>query len=79
MIKFHQNYFGESIRYENVNPDQIRQISYKFRNIHTIENKLTRFEIYPNTELACKCTKPFYKTQYSEILVEQGLDMKKEN
>ena len=45
--------------------------------IHNIENKLTRFQIYPETELACKYNKPLYKTQYSEILVEydNGFDM----
>ena len=31
---------------------------------------MTRFQIYPETELTCKYTKPLYKTQYSEILVE---------
>ena len=77
MIKFHQKYFIESIPYEEVNPDQIRSMKYKFRNIHKIENKLTRFQIYPETELACKYNKPIYKTQYSEILVkyENGFDM----
>ena len=32
----------------------------------------------PERELACKYTKPLYKTQYSEILIEyeQGFDMK---
>ena len=46
-------------------------------NIHNIENKLTRFRIYPETELACKYNKPLYKTQYSEILVKykNGFDM----
>ena len=41
------------------------------------ENKLTRFQLYPETELACKYKKPIYKTQYSEILVEyeHGFDM----
>ena len=77
MIKIHQNYFIESIPSENVKPDQIRQSNYKFRNNHNIENKLTLFQIYPETKLACKYTKQFYKTQYSEILVEyeQGFDM----
>ena len=56
-----------------MNRDQIRQSNYKFRNIHNIENKLTRFQIYPETELACKYKKPLYKTQYSEY--EQGFDM----
>ena len=68
MIKFHQKCFIESIPYENVNTDQVRSTNHKFRNIHNIENKLTRFQIYPETELACKYNKPLYKTQYSEIL-----------
>ena len=77
MIKFHQKYLIESILYEDVNPDQIRTTNRKFRNIHKIENKLTRFQVYPETELACKYNKPIYKTQYSEILVEyeNGFDM----
>ena len=38
---------------------------------------MTRFQIYPETELASKYNKPLYKTQYSEILVEfeDGFDM----
>ena len=57
--------------------DRIRQCYMKFRNIHNIQNKLTRFQNYPETKLACKYNKPLYKTQYSEILVEyeQGFDM----
>ena len=70
MIKFHQKYFVEPIPFEEVNPDQIRNNNNQFRNLHNIENKLTRFQIYPETELACKYKKPIYKTQYSEILVE---------
>ena len=78
MITFHQTFFIESIPFEDVNPDQIRQSNYKFRNIHNIEKKMTRFQIYPETELACKYTKPLYKTQYSEFPVEyeDGFDMK---
>ena len=78
MIKFHQKHFIESIPFEEVNPDQIRNNKNKFRNLHNIENKLTRFQIYPETELACKYRKPIHKTQYSEILVEyeNGFDMK---
>ena len=77
MIKFHQKYFTESIPIEEINPDQIRSNNAKFRNLHNIENKLTRFQIYPETELACKYKTPIYKTQYSEILVEyeHGFDM----
>ena len=75
MIKFHEKYFTQSIPYEQVNPS--RKLSSNFRNIHNIENKLTRFQIYQETELACKYKNPLHKTQYSEILVEyeKGFDM----
>ena len=33
--------------------------------LNNIENKLTRFQIYPETELAFNYTKPLYKTHYS--------------
>ena len=77
MIKIHQKYFIESIPYEDVNPDQTRQSNFTFSNIRNIENKLTCFQKYSETELACKYNKPIYKTQYSEVLVEykQGVDM----
>ena len=70
MIKFHQKYFSESIPHEDINLDQIRTTNYQFRKIQNRENKLTRFQIYPETEFSCKYNKPIYKTQYSEILVE---------
>ena len=75
MIKFHEKYFIESIPYEQVNT--LHKRSYNFRNLNNIENKLTRFQIYQETEFACKYANPLYKTQYSEILVEyeQGFDM----
>ena len=58
-------------------PDEQNLSNFKFRNINDIEKKLTRFQNYPEIELACKYTKPIYKTQYSEILVEyeQGFDI----
>ena len=68
MIKFHEKYFIESIPYEQVNPSHKQ--SNDFKNIHDIEIKLTRFQIYRETEFACKYRNPLYKTQYSEILVE---------
>ena len=68
MIKFHEKYFIESIPYEQLNPS--RKQSNDFKNIHDIENKLTRFQIYHETEFACKYSNPLYKTQYSELLVE---------
>ena len=74
MIKFHEKYFIESIPYEKVN--QSHKQSTIFRNIHDIENKLTRFQSYNETEFACKYPNPLYKTQYSEIIVEydEGFD-----
>ena len=48
MIKFHEKYFIESILYEQVHPS--RKQSTNFRNIHNIENKLTRFQIYQETQ-----------------------------
>ena len=77
MIKFLEKHFVESIPFENVNASQKRQKNTEFRNIHNIENKLTSFQIYQETEFACKYENPLYKTQYSKILVEyeQGFDM----
>ena len=72
MIKFHEKYFIQSIPYDQVHPS--RRQSSNFRNIHNIENKLTRFQIYQETELACKYRNPLHKTQYSEILVEYEKD-----
>ena len=72
MIKFHEKFFIQSILYEQVHPSR----TY-FRNLHNIENKLTRFQIYQETEIACKYRNPLHKTQYSEILVEyeKGFNM----
>ena len=74
-IKFHEKYFIQSIPYEQVHPS--RKQSTDFRNLYYIENKLTRFQIYQETEIACKYRNPLHKTQYSEILVEyeKGFDM----
>ena len=44
MIKFHQKFFTGTIPFEDLNPDQLRHSNYKFRDIHDIENKLTRFQ-----------------------------------
>ena len=75
MIKFHEKYFIESFPYEQVNSS--RKQSTDFRSIHNLENKLTRFQIYQETKIACKYRNLLYKTQYSEILVEyeKGFDM----
>ena len=39
---------------------------------------MNTFQIYPETELACKHNTPFYKTQYSKIVFEykKCFDMK---
>ena len=81
MIKFHQKYFTEPIPYDEVNPEKVRQNNQRFKNINNIEKNLTRFQIYAETEIACKYNTPLYKTQYSEVLVEydKGFDMKQEN
>ena len=53
MIKFHEKKnFIESIPIENVNPNKKSQHNTKFRNIHNIENKLTRYQTYHETEFA---------------------------
>ena len=70
LSKFHQKVFNESIPYNKVNPEKTRQNNNCYNNINNIENKLTRFQIYPETELDCKYNNPFNKTQYSEMLVE---------
>ena len=49
MIKFHKKYLIESIPYEQVNPSHKQ--STDFKNIHDIENKLTRFQIYHKQNL----------------------------
>ena len=59
MIKFHQKYFIESIPCDEVNPEKIRQNNQRwFKSIINIENKLLRFQIYPETEIACKYNTP---------------------
>ena len=50
MIKYHRKQFFESIPFEDLNPDHVRHSIYRFRNIHNIENKLTRIQINPETE-----------------------------
>ena len=77
LAKIHARIHPESISYDKVNPENIRQNNYQFNNIHNIESKLSPFQIYLETEPARKYITSFYKTQYSEILVEyaKGFDM----
>ena len=62
-IKFHQKYFLESIHFEQANPDKIGSDKNRYKNIDRIENNLMRFQVYPETEVACKYTALLYKTQ----------------
>ena len=48
MMKLHQKYFIESISYDKVNTDKIRQNRNCYNNIDGIENKLTRFKSTPS-------------------------------
>ena len=56
MIKFHEKYFIQSLPCEQVHPS--RKQSTDFQNI---ENKLTRFQIYQEREIACKYRHPLHK------------------
>ena len=78
MIQFHQKYSLESLNFEKINPDKMRSKEQRLLNIDGIENKLTCFQIYPGTAVACKYTPRLYKKQYSEIHVEyeKVFDMK---
>ena len=80
IVKVHQKHFNESIPYNRVNPEKIRQNNNRYNNINNIKNKLTNFHIYPETELARKYTTPFYQIQYSKNLVKykQSFDMNPE-
>ena len=68
MIKFHQKYFLRSIPFDKTNQikltknlNQIKPTKLKY--IDGIENKLTRFQIYPETaEVASNYPKPFQNT-----------------
>ena len=55
MIKLLQKFFFESIPYDEINSEKIRQNKNCYNKIKNIENKLTHFQIYPETELACTC------------------------
>ena len=52
-IKTHQKNFVESILFDKENRDRMRLNRQKYRNLESIENKLTPFQIYPETEVAC--------------------------
>ena len=62
MIEFHQNTVFETIPFDQVHPVEKRQNNQQKKNIDDIENKLTRFQINPEIELACNYKTPLYKT-----------------
>ena len=68
LIKFYEKCFIESIPFEDVNPHQIRKSNQKLRNIHIIENKLTRFQIYPEQNLRANTTNYFTKHKIQKFL-----------
>ena len=53
IMKCYQNFFIDCITFDKRNPDQIRPNRQKDKNLEDIENKLTRFQIYPETEVGC--------------------------
>ena len=67
-IQFHQKCFNESIIFEKVT-DKLRSNRNR-KNIDEINEKMTRFQTYPETKVACSNNTPLYKTQYSEFIVE---------
>ena len=75
-IQFHQKCFIESILVEKVNPDKLRSNRNR-KNIDEINEKLTRFQTYPETKVACSNNTPLYKTQFSEFIVEYETDFDK--
>ena len=68
MIKFHQKHFIESTPFKDVSVDQIRPTNNKFRNIHKIENKITRFQIYQKQNLHANTTNHFIKHNNQKLL-----------
>ena len=78
MIKFHKYYFIESILFDKIIPEEIRWKPHQYTIIDGIEKKLTRFQIYSETEWACKYPKQHFRAQNSEtpFKYHKGLDMK---
>ena len=78
MIKFHQKYFNESILFDQVNADEIRRNNKQNKNIDGIENKITRFQIYPEM-ISPATTKPHYIQKHIQKYLsntKKSFDMK---
>ena len=54
MIKFLEKNFLQSIPFNQLHPDRRRPDEKTSRNIQGTEHKLTRFQLNPETKLACK-------------------------
>ena len=76
-IKFHQKHFIESIAFDKIKT--LIESDQADKNI--VVEEIRCFQINPETEVACKYAKALFKTQYSEILVQnkKKFDRKTEN
>ena len=68
MIKFREKHFMETIPFDKLNHDQIRSIRQKYQNLEGLQNKLTRFQVYPETKVACQYSKAFSKLEIQKFL-----------
>ena len=72
MIKIQQRFFIESIPYEDVSPEKIRQSNYKIRNFNDMANELTRFQSYTETEFYVNTTNHFIKRNFQKLLSKRA-------
>ena len=70
MIKFHREYFTENKPFDQAHQHRTKQPKSQYKKKEGMESKLTRFQIYPGTESACKYWNTLCKTQCSDMLVE---------
>ena len=66
MIKFHQKFLIYLHPFEDINTDQISHTNQSFTIFRNIENKLTCFQLYPDTEFAFK-----YKNHYTKHNIQK--------
>ena len=60
MIMLYKNYSIDSITFNIINSERTRSKPNQYKNTHGIENKLQHFQIYPETEIACKKPKTLF-------------------
>ena len=68
MIKCHQKYFIESIPYDEVNPEKVRQNNQRFKNINNIENKKHVFKSTQKQNSLANITLHFIKHNTQKLL-----------